>query len=193
MNQRNDTTKSKKKQILRSSLRITLLVLAALIVGINMYLLNASRLAGNVVPMPFGVGSAVVLSGSMEPEISVGDLLIVFQRKSYEVGDVVVYQDGKMAVTHRIVSISGNEVITRGEANNTDDAPITLEQIKGEVVFVIPYVGFVVNAIKTPICTICIFALSVFLIDRSYRAERQQKEKELDAIRAEIEKLKQNK
>lgn len=177
----------------KTVLRIALLVLAALVVGVNMYFLNASRLAGDAVPMPFGVGSAVVISGSMEPAISVGDLLIIFERPSYEVGDIVVFQDGRMAVTHRIVSVSENEIITRGDANNIEDEPITLEQIKGEVVLIVPYVGFAVNAIKTPIGTICILALSIIMLERSFSAEKEQKEKELDAIRAEIEKLKQEK
>ena len=184
---------TKKKKRLHTILRITLIVFVALIIGVNVYSINASRLAGNAVPMAFGVGSAVVLSGSMEPEISIGDLLIISERKSYEVGDVVVYQDGKIAVTHRIVSISENGVITRGDANNTEDEPITLEQIKGEVIFAMPLVGYLVNMIKTPIGTICILALAIFMLERSFSAEKQQKEKELDAIRAEIQKLKQDK
>ena len=57
----------------------------------------------------------------------------------------------------------------------------------------IPYVGFIVNAIKTPIGTICILALAIFMLERSFSAEKQQKEKEIEAIRAEIEKLKQGK
>lgn len=192
MKQSNATTKDKKKQMLKSSLRIALLVLAALLIGVNVYSLNALRLAGNTVPMPFGVGLAVVLSGSMEPEISVGDLLLISEQDAYEVGDVVVYQDGNMTITHRIVSISEDEIVTRGDVNNTDDEPITPEQIKGEVVLMIPLVGYAVNAIKTPIGTICILALAIFLLERSFHAEKQQKEKELDAIRAEIEKLKQD-
>ena len=174
-----------------SYLRLPLLALLGAIVGINVYTWNASRVAGNAVPMPFGVGAAVVLSGSMEPEISVGDLLIVAERQSYELGDVVVYQDGSMAVTHRIVAISGDEVVTKGDANNIEDAPIAVEQIKGEVVAAIPLVGYAVNAIKTPIGTIGILALAIFLLNRSFRTEKQRDEEQLDAIRAEIEKLKQ--
>lgn len=181
------------RKIIKTVVRTALIVIAACIIGVNVYSMNASRLAGNSVPMPFGVGAAVVLSGSMEPELSTGDLLIIAERESYNVGDVVVYQDGRTAVTHRIVSISGNEVITRGDANNTEDEPITLEQIKGEVVLAIPCMGFVVNAIKTPIGTICILALAIFMLERSFSAEKQQKEKEIEAIRAEIEKLKQGK
>ena len=190
INQCPPATNGKKKPILKSVLRITLLVLAALIIGVNLYAMNASRLAGNAVPMPFGVGSAVVLSGSMEPEISVGDLLIIAEQNSYEVGDVVVFQDGNIAVTHRIVFISEDEVITRGDANNTDDAPIAPEHIMGEVVCVIPLVGYLANMIKTPLGTLVIIALAVFLLERSFRAEKEKDKKQLDDIKAEIEKLK---
>ena len=56
-----------------------LLAVLAAVFGINVYALNAARLAGNQVPMPFGVGASVVLSGSMEPTLSVGDLLLLKQ------------------------------------------------------------------------------------------------------------------
>lgn len=180
------------KEVLKSTTRIILLVFAALTVGLNIYTVNALRIGGNAVPMPFGVGAAVVLSGSMEPELSVGDLLIVLDSSSYEIGDVVVYQDGNIVVTHRIVRFSDEEeIVTQGDANNTEDDPISVEAIKGEVVAVIPFVGYVINAIKTPIVTICILALAVFLLERSFRAEKQTDNEKLDSIKAEIERLKQ--
>lgn len=179
------------KKKVKAIIRITLLVIVALLIGGNIYVLNASRLVGNTVPMPFGVGAAVVLSGSMEPELSVGDLLIISERESYEINDVVVYQDSGMAITHRIVFIADNEIITRGDANNTDDSPISREQIKGEVVLAIPFVGYAVNAIKTPIGTFGLLAGSVFLLERSFHAEKKKDKKELEAIKAEIEKIKQ--
>lgn len=179
-----------KKNPVKSAIRICLLVLVSLIIGLNVYTINASRIAGDALPMPFGIGAAVVLSGSMEPELSVGDLLIVARRNNYGVGDVVVYQDGFLAVTHRIVSVTGDEVITQGDANNTPDRPITMKQLKGGVVLAIPFLGYAVNAIKTPLGTVCILALAIFLLERSFHAEKQKDAEELDAIRAEIEKLK---
>lgn len=179
------------KRTVKTAIRITLLVLVAVIVGVNVYSINASRLTGDSVPMPFGVGAAVVLSGSMEPELSVGDLLIVRERDSYEVGDVVVYQTGRTAVTHRIVSIEGDEVIAKGDANNVEDDPITRAQIKGAVVCAIPLAGRVANAIKSPLGTLCILALAVLLLERSFHVDKQKDKDELAAIKAEIERLKQ--
>ena len=182
----------KMSKSLKTAIRITLLVLAALIVGLNVYSFNVSRLAGDPVPMPFGVGSAVVLSGSMEPAISVGDLLIISRQDAYQVGDIVVYQSGRIAVTHRIVSISEDEVITRGDANNAEDDPIPPEHITGEVVLIIPCVGYLVNIIKTPLVTLAIIALAVFLMERSFRAEKEKDKQRLEDIKAEIEKLKRD-
>ena len=183
-------TTNKSKGAVKTVVRIALLTLVALIVGVNVYTINASRLAGNNIPMPFGVGAAVVLSGSMEKELSAGDLLFVVERDSYEIGDVVVYQDGSMTVTHRIVRFTETGVITRGDANNTDDAEITIAQIKGEVVFAIPLVGFAVNIIKTPVCTLLIIVIAVWLLERSYSTEKERDRQKLNEIKAQIEELK---
>ena len=176
---------------LKTVLRLVLVALAAAVIGVNIYALNASLISGDSVPMPFGVGAAVIVSGSMEPELSVGDLIIVRERDSYEIGDVIVYQDGRMSVTHRIVAMNEESVTTKGDANNTNDDPIVPAQIKGEVVAAIPLVGYVIDAIKTPLGTLCILALAVLLLERSFRMDKEKDAGELDAIKAEIEKLKQ--
>lgn len=186
MRKRNDKKSAKWARIVR----ICLLALVAAIIGLNVYMLNASRLAGDVLPMPLGVGMTVVLSGSMEPELSVGDLLIVSRADVYDVNDVVVFQDGRTGVVHRIISIEGEDVITRGDANNTDDAPIKYGQIKGKVILAIPAVGYLVNIIKTPFGTVALLALAVFLMEGSFDREKKADKDALDHIRREIEQLK---
>ena len=52
---------------------------------------------------------------------------------------------------------------------------------------------YLVNALKTPIGTLCVLGLAAFLLERSFHSEKKKDEKELDEIRAEIERLKQNK
>ena len=174
----------------KSVIRISVLVLLAVLVGVSIYSINARMLGGNALPMPFGFGMTVVLSGSMEPELSVDDLLIVAPADTYEVGDVVVFQTQRTAVVHRIVAINGEEVITRGDANSSDDEPITLQHIKGRVVCAIPFVGLIVNLIKTPVGTVILLGLAFWLLEASFKKEKAQKQTELDAIRREIEELK---
>ena len=191
------------KKHVKTIVRTALLSVAALIVGLNVYTMNASRLAGDLVPMPFGVGATVVLSGSMEPTLSTGDLLIIAEQESYGVDDVVVFQSNRMAVVHRIIEIkeetvegeNGEELqmlaVTQGDANNTPDDPIQMSQIKGTVVLRVPLVGYLVNMIKTPLGTILILAAAVFLLERSFHKEKEKDLDKLEEIRREIEKLKE--
>lgn len=179
-----------KRKTLKTVLRIVLLCLAAVIVGYNVYSINAERLAGNSTPMPFGVGISVVLTDSMKPEFSGGDLIIFSEKDSYKEKDVVVFKDGRSSTVHRIIEIDGETVITKGDNNNTPDAPIEKSQIIGAVDFSVPYVGFAVNAIKTPLGTVCIIILAIWLMERSIRLEKAEKQKELDKIKEEIRKLK---
>ncbi len=177
---------------LKSVIRISVLVLLAVLIGVSIYSINASMLGGNALPMPFGFGMTVVLSGSMEPELSVDDLLIVTPSDTYEVGDVVVYQTQRTAVVHRIVAINGDKIITRGDANNTEDDPIAKENIKGKVIFAIPFIGLIVNLIKTPFGTILLLGAAVWLLEASFKKEKDKKAEELAAIRREIEELKKD-
>ena len=178
------------KKSIKTALRITMLVIAAAIVGLNIYHLNASGLAGDTVPMPFGVGVTVVLSGSMEPDMSTGDLLIVTKRDSYGVGDDVVYQDGRITVVHRIIRVEDGNFITQGIANNSEDDPVEPQRIKGAVALVIPYAGTIVNIVKTPAATLLILVISFYLLERSFRRDKEKDDQQIDLIKAEIEALK---
>lgn len=169
--------------------RYVLLVTLAALVGINVYALNASRLAGNQVPMPFGVGASVVLSGSMEPELSVGDLLLLREQESYTEGDIIVYQSGAMPVVHRILSLRGETVITKGDANNVADEPFHCDAIKGKVVLAIPWLGYAVWALKTPMGILLTLAAAVILVELSYREGKTKDDEEKEKIKAEIRQL----
>lgn len=185
-----DTPKRKKK-LLPAILRVCVISLAAVVLGVNIYNWNAKSLTGNVLPMPFGYGGAVVLSGSMEPAILTDELIIVKAEDSYAEGDIVVYQSGKMLVVHRLVAIDGESAVTRGDANNTDDAPIELSQIKGRVIYHIPRVGVLVRLLKTPVATVILLAAAVLSVELSYRKEKEKKSEELERIKAEIRRLKE--
>ena len=99
-----------KHKKLPSFVRVLVLAVVSLVLGFNLYQWNARSLTGNVLPMPFGYGCAVVLTGSMEPTIMTNDLIFVRAETEFEVGDVVVYQSGRMLVVHRIVDIDGELV-----------------------------------------------------------------------------------
>lgn len=167
-----------------------LLIVFSLIIGIRVYSWNASTLAGNAMPMPFGWGISVVLSGSMEPVLSVNDLVLVREADGYEIGDIVVYQDGSSLVIHKIISIDGDTVVTMGEANNTADGPISISAVKGKAVFSIPSVGAAVRFLKTPAATVILLIAIALLFELPFLREKKKSEKELEQIKDEIRRLK---
>ena len=169
--------------------RIAVIVFVSLVVGFNIYTWNAQSLVGNALPMPFGYGAAVVLTGSMEPSIMTDDVILVAAQESYEENDVVAFQAGNMVVVHRIVEIREDTYITRGDANNANDDPIPVTAIKGKVISAIPNVGRLVWAIKSPIGLIITVALAVLLVEGSYRQEKKEKDNQQEQLKAEIRKL----
>ena len=179
-----------KKKTLKNLIRFSLLILCGAILGFNIYSANANSLVGNKLPTPFGYGAAVVLSGSMEPKLSKGDLIIVKETNSYDCEDIVVFQDGNSLVVHRIIEKADEEVITKGDANNTDDGAIAISRIKGEVVFSVPYAGTAIEFIKSPVGTILIIALAILLLEIPRFKERKKDTEEIEKIKEEIRKLK---
>lgn len=183
---RNTNTNKKQRKYLWRHL---VLIIAGLVLGVNVYRWNAETLAGNALPMPFGWGAAVVMSGSMEPALSVNDLVLIRQAESYEVGDVIVYQSGNSLVIHRIVDIQDEMITARGDANNADDEPIPEIYVKGRLVLAVPGVGRLLRIVKSVPGTIAILAAAVFLLERSWRKEKNRDTEKIDAIKAEIRAL----
>lgn len=133
-----------------------------------------ARLSGNPLPTVFGWGSAVVLSGSMEPELPVGALLVIHREKNYRVGEIVTYEDDSGSlVTHRLVALENGEAIARGDANNTSDAPFPASQIRGKVRAMLPGVGSTILWLKTPpgLCTILLAIALLILLPRIFHTK----------------------
>ena len=122
-------------------IRRFVMTILGLVLGTGMYMICAERVLKDPFPMPFGIGFANVVSGSMEPVLKKGTLLLVRKKADAEIGDIVVYQSGESIIVHRIISAEGDQVITKGDANETEDIPIKRSQIKGVVMFKIPEIG----------------------------------------------------
>ena len=181
------------KKKIQSIVRLVLFAVVSVIFGFGIYRWNAQSLTGNVMPMPFGMGVGVVMSGSMEPDLSVDDVIFVVASEEYEVNDVVVFQQKNMLVVHKIISIDGDMVTTQGTANNTPDEPMKMELIKGKVLFHIEGLGGVITWLKSPTGTIVILGIAAILLIWSYSTEKNEKDEndeKIEEIRREIEALK---
>jgi signal peptidase len=133
--------------------------------------------------------SYVVLSGSMEPAISPGDVIIVNEvpASAIAVGDVITYGDGQAAppTTHRVVGVEqtndGVVFETKGDANeNVDIRTVEPADLRGRVMtlpvaipgnghklFVIPAIGYVSQFIDTPLGFLLLVGVPLFLLSIS--------------------------
>jgi signal peptidase I len=130
----------------------------ALSVAMSIVVAGVLALAVAVVVAPKVLGAVplTVLSGSMEPGLSPGDVVVVrpVAAEDIRVGDVVTFQpvsDDPSLVTHRVVGlgVSGtgeSTFTTRGDANGADDEPVVADQVMGRVAYSVPLVGHVTNA-----------------------------------------------
>jgi signal peptidase len=101
-----------------------------------------------------GVQPYLVSGPSMKPGLGPGDLVIVKEVdvNTIKVGDVIRYSRPQGSVIHRVTDVKntpqGRVFITKGDNNDSDDAPVTTAQYQGKVVFELPYVGWVPVEIK---------------------------------------------
>lgn len=156
-------------------------VLVALVMIFAVFLMG-SRLVGLQV---FNV-----ISGSMEPTYSVGDLLYVktVDPDSVRVGDPITFvlNEDLAVATHRVVAVDSvnRQFTTKGDANESEDArPVHFNNLVGVPVFAIPLLGYVSAYIQSPpgmyvaIAFGVLLLAAVFLPDllmkKSEKAEKQ--------------------
>ena len=96
----------------------------------------------------FGYRLYVDESGSMQPKIQTGSVVLDQKNSNYAVGNIVTYQlpNSQGSVTHRIIkaaSVNGiTEYTLKGDANSSPDAyPVPKSMIYGKVDYSIPYIG----------------------------------------------------
>jgi signal peptidase len=106
--------------------------------------------------LAFGLRPAIVISGSMEPGYPVGSLTFSRLVPVAEIrpGDVVTLErnDGNGLVTHRVMEIHPGpprELVLKGDANTEPDPVPYRVQEAGLVLAVIPWVGYLVQAIQS--------------------------------------------
>jgi signal peptidase I len=95
---------------------------------------------------------AAITSGSMWPALKQGDLVFIQGVKGKEElheGDVVVWQNANGFTIHRVVELREDTLVTKGDANFSEDAPVSYDDVIGKTVEIfgrharLPYLGMV--------------------------------------------------
>ncbi|MCD7722872.1 MAG: signal peptidase I [Clostridiales bacterium] len=180
------------KKLIKAAFRALLILVICFLLGVSIYS-NIEKNAGEQMPMPLGWGVSIVASGSMEPELSVNDLVIIKETQEIALGDTIVYEtDSGSLVIHKVISIDGSTITTQGIANNTPDQPIDISAVKGKLVYSIPKVGAVITALKTPagIIILLVAAVLLFAAPNFIKTKKDNSGEDPEKLKEEIKKLK---
>ena len=138
---------------------------AVIIIVLAVYNFISAKIFNNKYTNFFGYTFFEVVSGSMSPYIEKSDFIFIdVTDNDYKEKDVVTFEsDDGSFITHRIIKITDTAVITKGDANNTIDNPITKDKIIGKVVKIIPNLGVWIDVITTPKVVLAIL-MTIILI-----------------------------
>lgn len=135
-------------------------IILAIFLVVTMYYAVSSKVKGGP-PEIFGHRMYVVLSGSMEPVIRTGSIVVDdpnVDTKTLKVGDVVTFKasdDPNMLITHRIMAIETQDgqlaFQTKGDANDAPDTSLVPAQniVAKYDNLTIPYLGFIMEFLKS--------------------------------------------
>ena len=157
--------RKKRKRILK----IFLYPLIAFILICDVYLILQMIKNPTDTAQLFGYRCFSVASGSMEPTLQIGDLIITKEKskKDIKVGDIISFKDVDSTITHRVIKVisQNGEILyqTKGDNNNvSDEKNIKYEDVEGVYVDHIPELGKMYIYIqKTPVV---IFILIIIYI-----------------------------
>ena len=154
-----------KKIILILSHILTAILFAFLVLAI--YFKVQMLVLGRTYASFFGYTMFQVASGSMEPELYIDDVILVKKTGQYAVNDVITYESNQTIITHRILSINGNLLTVKGDANNTIDDPINRDIVIGEVIKVFPNLKMWQNILSSPKILAAMF-ITLLLFDFAF-------------------------
>lgn len=153
-------------------------------------------------PVKGNIQVKIVQSGSMEPVIRTGSLVLIKPQSNYQVGEIVTFgKDTKVDVptTHRIIdsrAVNGNLLFTtKGDANEDKDVEeVKAKDIIGKVLFSLPFVGYLIDFAKKPIGFFLLIGIPALYIitDELYKMIKEikkiKKKKEKESKEKNLEK-----
>ena len=182
--------KNKFKKIFKFILSPILII----IVLFNLYIVFQKITHPNQVVTIFGYRTYIVSSGSMEPFLEVGDIILVDKvenAESINVDDIITFSNGEgKDITHRVIEIkdvnNNKFFVTKGDNNNDKDAnEVRFENIRGKYSNKIDGIGKFILNVKTSFGAIS-FVIVIFAI-YFWMGKREDKEIERHLKRTEAE------
>lgn len=174
----------KKEKNTRKIINIIITIILIPILIYNVTLILQAIINPYKTPSFLGIKTYVIVSGSMLPELNIGDIVIVktVEESELKVGDIISFRQGQSVITHRISEIieedENKEYKTKGDNNNTEDLQtINYKTIEGKEIKRIPRIGMFVIALqnKMIIIIIAIILLLYFLQSEKNKSKKEKR------------------
>ncbi|WP_071352986.1 signal peptidase I [Bacillus sp. MUM 13] len=127
---------------------------AILCIGFLVFATHQAQGNPDKIPSFGGYKPFTVLTNSMQPKISAGDMIFVEEKKAANIkkGDIITFKisDGKL-ITHRVVSVTKQGFMTKGDNNNVRDKWLVKpENIIGTAAVIVPKAGNIAKFLASP-------------------------------------------
>ena len=140
-----------------------LIILVTIIIMLAIYYFIQIKVCNKPYANIFGYTFFEVATGSMEPTIDVGDVIIVKITNEVNENDIIVCNKDNAFITHRLIRIEEENFITKGDASNTEDEPMNESDLVGKELNIIPNFALWKKVIFTPQVIIPIFIMLILL------------------------------
>ncbi len=165
-----------------------LIVILAIILLITIYNNIQIKILGNDYASFFGNTVFEVQTGSMEPEISAGDWIIVKYEKNIQLNDIVTFEHKGQYITHRVIEAYNGTYVTKGDANSAKDTPISKDKIIGKVTKVLPHFGLLRKTIFNPI-VLMFLIITCYLVSVTFKKPTEKEQAFEQELIAKVKKI----
>ena len=134
------------------------------------------------------ISDSIIDTNSMAPTINIGDIVIVkkVEKEKLKQSDVITFSQEGEVITHRIIKVEADfKYVTKGDNNNTEDTKkVKYEDILGEEILIIPYLGKAIQIIDNKIIflIICLIILicAFINIQKNEKLENRREKKKIE-------------
>lgn len=189
--------KKHRNKIIKTILIKLIYILVLPIILWNLAIIIQTLQNPNDTPSVFGIKTFCIISGSMEPNIQINDMVIVKEVQQNEINkdDIITFVVNGDTITHRVIDVeSRNGVLlytTQGDANNIEDEEkITFENIEGKYIGKIPKVGKIVLALKSKTTLAIVLSILILLYIIEQRINNKKIKRNKERIKYEQDKEK---
>ena len=186
------TKKLNKKNKIKKVIDFIIYPIVAILFICSMIIVFQVAKNSSETPNLFGYKVFNVISGSMEPNLKIGDIVIAkkVEKENIKKENIITFRQENGVVTHRVVDIiRENEHVyyqTKGDNNNANDEQlVAYKDVEGIYVFKISKVGLLINNIKNTTSMIIIVLIMYFIykimqIKDDRKVARHEKRKQLE-------------